>query len=91
MDAVSHLDEQIRGIVGEHGRLTLDVTSLERDSDLYSAGMTSHASVGVMLALEERFGVEFPERLLTPRVFSSIAAISDALNELLTPRAAHAV
>jgi acyl carrier protein len=85
---VVHVDEEIREIVSEHGRLSADVAELGRDADLYSAGMTSHATVGVMLALEERFGVEFPEHLLTPRVFSSIAAISNALDELLARRAA---
>jgi acyl carrier protein len=85
---VVHVDEEIREIVGEHGRLTADVAELGRDADLYSAGMTSHATVGVMLALEERFGVEFPERMLTPGVFSSIAAIANALDELLALRAA---
>jgi acyl carrier protein len=82
------VDEEIREIVSGHGRLTADVADLGRDADLYSAGMTSHATVGVMLALEERFGVEFPEHLLTPSVFSSIASMSHALDELLARRAA---
>jgi acyl carrier protein len=85
---MSPYDEDIREIVAEHGRLTADVGLLARDADLYDAGMTSHASVGVMLALEERYGVEFPEHLLTPSVFESVSTISDALDELLTQRAA---
>jgi acyl carrier protein len=64
--------------------LSADVSVLARDADLYAAGMTSHASVGVMLALEERFGVEFPEQLLAPSVFASVSSISDALDELLS-------
>jgi acyl carrier protein len=44
--------------------------------------MTSHASVNVMLALEDRFDVEFPDRMLTREVFESIAAIERALDEL---------
>jgi len=59
-----------------------EVGALSREADLYEAGMTSHASVSVMLALEDRFDVEFPERMLTPSVFASIAAISAALCEL---------
>ncbi len=35
-----------------------------------------------MLALEDRFDVEFPDRMLTRSVFASIAAISDALLEV---------
>lgn len=44
--------------------------------------MTSHASVSVMLALEETYGVEFPEYLLRKSTFSSIAAIRQALDDL---------
>jgi acyl carrier protein len=79
---MGQFDEDIRRIVGEHARLSLDASTLTRDSDLYAAGMTSHASVGVMLGLEDRFEVEFPEHLLTPAVFASIAAMSHAIAEL---------
>ena len=44
--------------------------------------MTSHASVNVMLALEDRFDVEFPDRMLKRSVFESIASIAAALEEL---------
>jgi acyl carrier protein len=55
-----HVKDEIRQIVKDHGRLPVDVDTLAGDADLYEAGMTSHASVNVMLALEDRFGVEFP-------------------------------
>jgi acyl carrier protein len=76
------LDEEIRRIVAEHARIDLDVSALGRESDLYAAGMTSHASVSVMLALEDAFDVEFPEHMLTPGVFQSIASMSAAVGEL---------
>jgi acyl carrier protein len=44
--------------------------------------MTSHASVNVMLALEDHFDVEFPDRMLKRSVFESISAIEAALKEL---------
>ena len=56
--------DEIREIVGEHGRLPVDADALADDADLYEAGMTSHASVNVMLALEDDFDVEFPDRML---------------------------
>jgi acyl carrier protein len=74
--------EQIRRILKEHGRLSSDVESLRYDSDLYQAGMTSHASVNVMLALEGEFDVEFPDHMLKRAVFASIASIRAAVNEL---------
>jgi acyl carrier protein len=74
--------ERIRTIVGEHGRLSVAVDQLTDDASLYQAGLTSHASVNLMLALEESFGIEFPERLLRRRTFESISAIAGAVREL---------
>jgi len=76
------LNETIRSILAEHARVPSDTDSLSDQADLYEAGMTSHASVNVMLALEDAFDVEFPDRMLTRSVFESIAAIESALNEL---------
>ncbi len=73
---------KIRGILKEHGRLSKDAEALEDNADLYQAGMTSHASVNVMLALEGKFDVEFPDRMLKRGVFESISAIRAALEEL---------
>jgi acyl carrier protein len=76
--------EEIRKIIAEHARLSIDVAGLAADTDLYEAGMTSHASVNVMLALEDHFDIEFPDRMLTRGVFQSISAIAAALSELQT-------
>jgi acyl carrier protein len=82
------MSREIRDIIREHGRLAVDVDTLSDDSDLYNAGMTSHASVNLMLALEDKFEVEFPERMLRRRAFESIAAIQSALDELTGDRKA---
>jgi acyl carrier protein len=81
--AVANMTEQIRIILAEHGRLTADVATLNDQSDLFQAGLSSHASVELMLALEEHFEVEFPERMLHRRTFASIAAIRSCLSELV--------
>ena len=49
---------------------------------LYAAGLTSHASVNVMLALEDAFDLEFPERLLKKATFSSLGSIVEAIDEI---------
>jgi acyl carrier protein len=72
----------VREIVEEHGRLAVPVESLSDDASLYEAGMTSHASVNVMLALEDAFDVEFPDEMLKRSVFESVASISSALGQL---------
>jgi acyl carrier protein len=76
------MNEEIRSILRDHARLPIDVDRLAVESDLYQAGMTSHASVNVMLALEDHFDVEFPDRMLTRSVFESIASIAMSLEEL---------
>lgn len=73
---------QIREILGEHARMPVDVSTLREDEDLYDAGMTSHASVQVMLALEEGFDVEFPDSMLNRSVFASIDNIRAAISQL---------
>jgi acyl carrier protein len=74
--------DQVREVVAAHARLAVDVATLSDGDDLYRAGMTSHASVNLMLALEDEFGVEFPDRLLRRQTFSSVSEICGALAEL---------
>ena len=72
----------IREVLEQHGRLPVGVATLADDSDLYNAGLTSLATVGLMLALEDAFNVEFPETMLSRKTFESIQAISEAVEEL---------
>lgn len=74
--------EKIRALVGEHGKLPVDVASLSDDDDLYGAALTSHASVNLMPTLEDSFDVEFPDDMLRRSTFASIGAIRDALTRL---------
>ena len=74
--------DQIRHILQQHGKLPATVDQLTDESNLYAAGLTSHATVVVMLELEEAFGVQFPDHLLQRRTFESIAAIRAAVAQL---------
>jgi acyl carrier protein len=76
------MEETIRLVLAEHGRLATDPGSIDEHADLFDAGMTSHASVNVMLALEEAFDFEFPERMLKKSTFESIAAIRAGVLEV---------
>ena len=77
--------EQIRTILAEHGRLLMDVGKLTDDCDLYEAGLTSLSTVNLMLALEERFNVEFLDRMLGRKTFGTIRTLSEAIEELAGP------
>src|SRR4051812_30260662 len=59
----------IRQVLAEHARLSVDLGTLRETDDLYQAGMTSHSSVNLMLALEDAFDVEFPDSMLKRSVF----------------------
>jgi acyl carrier protein len=76
------MTDEIRQVLKAHGHLQVDAETLSRDADLFAAGMSSHASVAVMLALEDRFGIEFPTRMLRREVFESIGSIEEAIAEL---------
>ncbi len=82
MNRAPSMTSQIRAVLVEHGRLSRPVDSLDDDADLYQSGMTSHASVNVMLALESAFDIEFPDHMLKRSVFGSIASIREAVTEL---------
>jgi acyl carrier protein len=76
------MSQKIRQVLAEHARLSADLDSLSDSDDLYQAGMTSHSSVNLMLALEDAFDVEFPDALLTRSSFESVDSIGAALTSL---------
>ena len=76
------LRDRIRGILRDHARLPIDIDSLSDSADLFTAGMSSHASVNVMLALEDTFDIQFPDQMLKRSVFERVG-IESALGELL--------
>lgn len=79
----TNTSEVIRTALIEHGRLSVDVAALPDDADLYDAGLTSLATVTLMLALEDALGVEFPESMLSRRTFSSIESIRSGLEQFV--------
>lgn len=75
--------ELVRSILDQHGKLTTAATAISTQDSLYGAGLTSHASVNVMLAIEDHFDIEFPERFLKRSTFESVERLVFALDELL--------
>lgn len=75
------MQQTIRELISKHGGI--DGAALSETSDLYDAGLTSFASVQLMLGLEDTFDIEFPETMLNRRTFASIASISAAVAELV--------
>lgn len=77
--------ETVRSILEEHGRLSVPVKTLSDTDDLYRAGLTSHATVSVMLACEDAFDLEFTADLLTKQTFTTIETIAATLVRLDEP------
>ena len=82
MQAGTDIESRIREVLRQHARLGRDIASIAPEDDLYQLGLTSHASVNVMLALEGEFDIEFPDHMLRRDVFASVASIRGALDEL---------
>ncbi len=79
----AEIEVGVRAVLAARGALGARVDGIDVDDSLYDAGMTSHATVKVMLGLEERFDVEFPDELLQRSVFDRISTILSAIEKLL--------
>lgn len=73
----------LRELIIQHGRLPGGGAGLTDDADLYAAGLTSLATVGVMLAIEEHFDIEFPDSKLNRATFRSVSSLAALISELL--------
>lgn len=73
--------EKVREILYSHERLTVSVENLQNDSDLHQANLTSLATVGLMLALEDEFDLEFPDAVLSKKTFGSIDTIAETIED----------
>ncbi len=60
-----------------------DDSELSRDADLYERGLDSSAAISLMLAVEERFSVAFPDYLLDDATFRTPGSLADAVQGLL--------
>jgi acyl carrier protein len=60
------------------------VDAIVIDDDLWQMGLTSIDSVRIMVAVEERFDIEFPEESLTRETFSSVRRISDVVTRVVS-------
>jgi acyl carrier protein len=80
------MNEKIRELLGKHGSLPVNIADLANAADLYAAGLSSFASVQLMLALEENFDIEFPDNLLNRKSFASIDAIQRTIESIVETR-----
>jgi acyl carrier protein len=77
------MQNRIREVLAAHGRMAVDPREVDDQADLYDLGLTSHASVDVMLALEDAFDIEFPDELLKKSTFASVRNIERVVEGLV--------
>ena len=78
--------DTIRELLKKHAGLQVDVDALDAGADLYAAGLSSFASVQLMLAIEEHFDLEFPDSMLNRKSFQSIDAIVRTVSTITEDR-----
>lgn len=81
-DERTRVERRVRDLLAGRAVLPGVIESVEPGADLWELGMESLAMVGVMVAVEDEFGVEFPDELLTRDTFRSLAAVTDAVVSL---------
>ena len=79
------MDDDLRRILHSHGGLSVPIDHVGEDSDLYAAGLSSLATVNVMLAIEHNYTIEIPDELLTRRTFQTLSSLRRTVNGLRTP------
>jgi acyl carrier protein len=77
------MNATIREILAKFGSLPTPVDTIADDADLYAKGLSSFASVQLMLGIEEAFDIEFPDNLLNRKSFASIKAIEETVTQIL--------
>ena len=77
------MQDRIRDVLAAHGRMPIDPREVDEQADLYELGLTSHASVDVMLALEDEFDIEFPDEVLKKSTFASVHNIEQVVEGLV--------
>lgn len=79
---MNSISNRVRGVLAIHAKTVDDPATIGDFDDLYAAGMTSHATVNLMLALEDEFDVEFLVSQLGRSSFQSIHSICQVLSAL---------
>jgi len=77
------MQDRIRDVLAAHGCLEVDPREVDDQADLYELGLTSLASVNVMLALEDAFDIEFPEEVVKKSTFASVRNIEQVVEGLV--------
>ena len=60
---MSSTADRVRSVLKLHAKLSVDASTLAENDDLYAVGLSSFSTVQLMLALEEEFNIEIPDKM----------------------------
>lgn len=75
--------EALMGLIVAHLPQVVDRAQVALETNLYELGLDSTAAIGLMLALEEKFGVSFPDSLVDETSFETPKALKEVISSLL--------
>ena len=78
-------DATFTKILRAHLRLLTPEAPLESDASLAELGLQSMDSVQLLLDLEEEFGVELPDRLVSAETFATPGSLRRAFDSMVQP------
>lgn len=74
------IEKTLIEILQATGKVSLPSENFQPTLDLYEHGLTSFNAVQVMIAIEEKFGIIFPDDLIRKETFASLSNLSAALS-----------
>lgn len=79
----NNIVDRVKKVIINYSEISQDLSQLKEDESLFVKGMSSRASVAVMIGLESEFDIEFPDEMLRKEVFESVHSISKAIASLI--------
>ena len=70
------IESELLDIIRTKGKVTAPAARIGNEDDLYKLGLSSLATVNVMLEIEGRFNIEIPDEALTRDTFRTIASLA---------------
>lgn len=74
--ASSTWEPAVRSALARVGRLALDPLTLSSDADLLDAGLTSQAAAEVVFSIEDEFGFELDDAMITRHNLATIGRMA---------------
>ncbi len=81
-NAIAEVEATLRQILQDHGKLSVPTLKIGTADDLYALGLSSLATVSLMLAIEASFDLEIPDEMLTRDNFRTLTALGALVHRL---------